>query len=264
MSSISALLIDAPVGRHFAQLHRDAQERAESVSLYVETGLRHKNGVVVIVAPDSREQILARLRVAGLDAEACQRTGQFVLLDADATLRLFMVDGMPDWDRFRRAVGGVLARLQEFGSSIRAYGEMVNLLWQRGSHKAAIQLEEYWNDLARLHPFALFCTYMMDSQSDATYACPLHDIGRTHSDVIETEDDARFHAAIDEAAREVFGLPTAQLIALRKGNWDLGTSRLPPAQRLMLWIMRNMPGSSEEVLKSARRHYAKALVRATA
>ena len=48
---VSALLIEAPVNRHFAQLHRDPQALTDAVTLYLETGLRRGNGVVVFASP---------------------------------------------------------------------------------------------------------------------------------------------------------------------------------------------------------------------
>ena len=45
------------------------------------------------------------------------------------------------------------------GRPVRIFGEMVALLWERGLVLAAIELETYWNDLARKLPFDLFCAY---------------------------------------------------------------------------------------------------------
>ena len=44
---------------------------------------------------------------------------------------------------------------------IRAYGEMVDVLWKAGQTAAAIQLEMLWNQLAQTHQFALLCGYSM-------------------------------------------------------------------------------------------------------
>ena len=49
---VSALLIEAPVNRHFAQLHRDPQALTDAVSLFLETGLRRGNSVVVVATSE--------------------------------------------------------------------------------------------------------------------------------------------------------------------------------------------------------------------
>ena len=46
---------------------------------------------------------------------------------------------------------------------LRAYGEMVDLLWRDGHSQAAIELEVLWNKLALSLDFALLCGYSMGS-----------------------------------------------------------------------------------------------------
>lgn len=255
-SDLSALLIEAPVGRHFAQLHRDGQSLGESVSLFVQTGLRRGNGVVTIAEASHCEILLQRLGEADLDAEQYRRSGQLVILDADEILARFMRRGMPDWLRFRQAIGTVLESVQAFGqSTTRAYGEMVNILWRDGNQLAAIRLEEYWNELARQYPFSLFCSYLLDSHEAGCYGHPIHEIGRTHTDIIAGADDERFRAALDAASRDVFGIPLSQMLSFSGQEDNPGEHRLPGGHRTMLWIMRNMPGSSAEVLERARAYY---------
>jgi hypothetical protein len=46
-------------------------------------------------------------------------------------------------------------------TTIRAYGEMVDLLWKDGRSAASIKLEMLWNRLAGTHDFSLLCGYAM-------------------------------------------------------------------------------------------------------
>jgi hypothetical protein len=256
---VSALLIEAPVNRHFAQLHRDPQALTDAVTLYLETGLRRGNPVVVIAAPVHTDLFLTRLRDDDLDPATFLKSGQLELHDAELMLRKFMCNDTPDWEDFRRAIGSVLERVRAFGrGTTRAYGEMVNLLWQEGKPSAAIRLEEYWNELARLYPFSLFCSYMLDVHHDDTYAGPIEEIGRTHSDMIGTVEDERFRAALDAASRDVFGVPLSQMVGFSRHNHE-GERRFPSGQRTMLWVKRNLPSASAAVLERARRYYDESL-----
>jgi hypothetical protein len=45
--------------------------------------------------------------------------------------------------------------------AIRAFGEMVDVLWRAGETVAAVKLEVLWNELARTHNFSLLCGYSM-------------------------------------------------------------------------------------------------------
>src|SRR5206468_4755558 len=94
---VSTLLIEAPVNRHFAQLHRDPQALTDAVSLYLQTGLRRGNGVVMIASREHTDRFLARLRQDDLDPGLYLKSGQLELHDAELALRKFMRNDMPDW-----------------------------------------------------------------------------------------------------------------------------------------------------------------------
>ena len=46
---------------------------------------------------------------------------------------------------------------------VRAFGEMVDLLWKDGNADAAIRLEELWNELATKYQYSLLCGYSVDN-----------------------------------------------------------------------------------------------------
>jgi hypothetical protein len=251
-SDVRTLLVEAPAGRHVAQLHRDSRSLVTSVGLYVATGLERGAGVVIVATPDHTEAILRYVGRAGLDAGAMRRSGQFIVLDAEATLARILRGGQPVWSEFQRIMGPVIEHLHRFGpASCRAYGEMVNVLWSRGKYAAAVQLEEYWNALAQTLQFSLLCSYVVDSHDHGCYHTPLADIGRTHSEIITGDDDEAFLKALDKASEDVFGAPLSETISAAPEH-EPGEHRLPSAQRTMLWIERMLPTSSADILQRAR------------
>lgn len=257
-STINTLVIDAPVGRHFTQIHRDESALSDSVFQYVRAGILRNGGVVIVATPERRESIGARLAEAGVDVEIARRRGQLAEYDAEETLDTFMRAGMPDWVEFQRVISAALEQAIRLGGATRAYGEMVNLLWQSGQPEAAIRLEEFWNEIGKTYPFCMFCGYTMDPHRQACYNAPLHAIGRTHTDVIETQDDERFRAALDAACQDVFGVALSQMLTTAGREEAPGEARLPSGQRTMLWIMRHMPASSADVLERTNRYIAEA------
>ena len=96
---------------------------------------------------------------------------------------------MPDWTRFSALLGDVLERCrrQSPHAIVRAYGEMVDLLWRDGQRQAALSLEGMWNDLARHHALSLLCAYVMGNFYRTGDAESFHDICRTHSHVLPLE-----------------------------------------------------------------------------
>jgi len=253
---VGALLTTAPKGRHFAQLSNDARVLAEAVCAFVETGLRRGDAVVVITAAASIDALLERLSGHGIDLASCRTSGQLVVLRAEATLGRFMRDGGPDWERFRHVLGAILDGTRASGhKATRVYAEMVSILWREGQAEAAIRLEEHWNRLAQEYSFSLFCGYMMDALDDRSYAGPLHEIGRTHSDVLVTDEDELLRAAVDAASQDVLGVPLSVTLSSSGVEETAGEHRLPIGRRTVLWLHRNMPATGAKVLARVRYYY---------
>ena len=70
-----------------------------------------------------------------------------------------MVNDWPDEILFLDSINGLLKRVQKNKRKIRAFGEMVALLWQKGKNGATVQLENLWNQLHKQEQFTLFCAY---------------------------------------------------------------------------------------------------------
>jgi len=109
--------------------------------------------VLVVLTPDHRAAVDTALDGLGVDLAKARRDGSFVTLEAGHTLASFLVDGHSDPGAFRDGVGRMVAAAGEDGSTVRVFGEMVGLLWDRGDVLAALELEELWNDLAEDHRF---------------------------------------------------------------------------------------------------------------
>lgn len=253
--SYADLLVDAPAGRHFAQLHKDSRALADAVHLFVEMGLR-RGDAVIVVAPANRSNLYLE-RLNKQDQESWQRLGQLQLMDSQAFLNRFMQGDLPDWNEFRTTVGAVIEKAKLCGGeNIRVYGEMVNDLWRAGNPAAAIQLEEYWNKLARLYRFCLFCGYQMDSLEEETYAAPLAEIGRTHSDILSSVEDEQLYGALDSASHDVLGIPLSRVMSCNECDESTGEHRLAKGHQIMLWMQKNMPAEIPKILRRARQIYA--------
>ena len=147
---------------HVVQFYDDDDFLSASVATFVEVGLTNGQPVVIIATEEHREAFCRTLFRRGVEIDAACSSGQLILRDARETLASFLVDGKPDWRRFQAQVGGLLAKASRPGAGpIRAYGEMVDLLWRDGKPQDAILLEQFWNDLSQTHSFALLCAYTM-------------------------------------------------------------------------------------------------------
>ncbi len=144
------------------RFYRDADSLCELVATFLGEGLHLAQPAVVIATPVHLDGIVQRLNARAFDVHELQRAGDLVLLDAQATLDQFMVDGRPDAAKFADALIPVLEAVSRGRRIVmRAYGEMVDVLWKQGQTVAATRLEMFWNDLARSHTFSLLCGYAM-------------------------------------------------------------------------------------------------------
>ena len=173
MSSWSELLDRAAPEEHIVQLYgRNDQLLTRNVSRYLAEGLRRGDALIVVATREHADAITRELTLLGADAIAASKDGRLVMLDAQETLDRFLVGGQPDAHRFREVVGGVLAEAYRRSSTghVRAFGEMVGLLWVAGDRAAAMRLEEYWNDVLRGAACSLFCAYPIDIYEDGDTA----------------------------------------------------------------------------------------------
>ncbi len=153
-------------GQHVVQFYGHDRELAERVSDYLRGALDGGGVAIVIATPEHRSEFEARLTRAGADLAAARADGRYLALDASETLRELMAGGPAlDGAAFDRVIGRVIGSAAAAGRPVRAYGELVALLWDDGLVNAAVQLEGLWNELGRRHPFSLFCGYRADSVS---------------------------------------------------------------------------------------------------
>lgn len=244
-------LLRAPVhGDHFVQVYRDERFLCEAVAEYVGTGLRRGEGAVIIATPAHCTAFLRQLEFDGIAAAEDVQSGQLLILDAEETLARFTAGGMPDWQAFHALVGGAIAKLRLEYPSVRAYGEMVDLLWQRGEREAAVRLEGFWNDLAKLQTFSLLCAYYLDHLDAAQYH-PLECLCRLHTHLIPTRDYERFNQAVLDATHDVLERPLGRML-LTLAERHRPDTPMPQGQATLLWLQRNMPRTAEKVLAQVR------------
>jgi hypothetical protein len=239
-------------GQHIVHVYQDLESLEEMVVFFIEEGVRAGEGALVIATRFHQETLSRRLEKRGVLLEEVLHRGQLVFVDADEALSSFMVRGMPDWDRFHDLIGGVLARVRSRYASVRAYGEMVDILWQGGHLDAANRLEEFWNLLARSKDFSLFCSYFMDSLDKEVYEGHLQSICSTHSHLIPTRDCDRFEWIVNQAGRETLSAPLFKKVHQVGLDGAVSGTRMPPAQASLLWLRQHLPKIADKVLSRAR------------
>jgi MEDS: MEthanogen/methylotroph, DcmR Sensory domain len=252
----SGELLDQPEPEeHIVQLYgKDDRLLIRNVSRYLSEGLRRGDGLIVIATAEHRGSMVRQLTGERTYTRAVLE-GRLVFLDAEATLNRFMVDGEPDQARFERIIGEALAgvRTRAVHSGIRAYGEMVGLLWKAGQCSAAVRLEELWNELLHASDVSLFCAYPIDVFSPEFETASIDALLCTHTHLVPT--DSALEGALNRAMDEVLGDRVDDLRRLIHANHRPAWAVVPKPEAIILWLRNNLPGSAERILDRARQYY---------
>ena len=172
---------------HAVQFYGDETELFKTIGTFLSEGLVSGQPAIVIATPDHAVAIQDALGAHLIDVARARHLGDLVMLDAEETLGTFMHDGTPDKLLFQRHVGGLLEQAVRGRGRIpvRAYGEMVDVLWRRGQEEAAVRLEVLWNELASLYSFSLLCGYAIGNFYKET--SKIEDVCRQHTHVLGAE-----------------------------------------------------------------------------
>jgi hypothetical protein len=149
----------ASASEHIVQFFDSDESRAECVARFLADGHRLGERAIIIAKPSNWSGVVEQLKILGVPVEDATAAGTIVVKDATDTLRRVCRSGVPDAEAFDAAVGKAAAELARPGGRIRAYGEMVDMLAQRGEMAEAIKLEHLWNRLGERVPLFLMCGY---------------------------------------------------------------------------------------------------------
>jgi anti-sigma regulatory factor (Ser/Thr protein kinase) len=193
MVPVEAEDIAIETGAHVVQFYEHDADLIATVGGYLTAAVRAGDVAVVIATPDHRQAFEAELDAAGIDVAGARRRRAFVAVDAAETMARFIVDGRIDKDRFTTVIGGLIRRAGATGRSVRAYGEMVALLWDADDVMAAIELETLWNELGRQLRFSLFCGYSTSSVAGSEHSHAFQQVCHLHSAILDRGSRPRHH-----------------------------------------------------------------------
>ena len=180
-------------GRHVVQFYSHDDELADRVSEYLLGALEGGGVAIVIATVAHRRAFERRLTAAGVDLAQAARSGSYLAFDAaHVVAKLMAADGteVPDQASFDRVIGGLIRSAVSGGGPVRAYGEMVALLWDTGLINAAIRLEAMWNELGRRHAFSLFCGYSAGSVAAEGQCEAFAEVCRLHQEIVVSDTTA--------------------------------------------------------------------------
>jgi MEDS: MEthanogen/methylotroph, DcmR Sensory domain len=144
---------------HVVQIYENDTAFLDALAGFVGGGINSGECVLVIATSSHLEALDAKLSSYGIHVEGLISDDRYIPLDAEETLAKFMVDGWPDENLFMQTVSSLIQKGINKKRRVRAFGEMVALLWAQGLNGATVHLEHLWNQFCEKHEFSLFCAY---------------------------------------------------------------------------------------------------------
>ncbi len=251
------VVADAAPRDHIVQLYQDQEFLNRAVCRFAGAALANGEGIILVPTLTHWNAIRPRLEAEGVDVEAARARGQLTVVDADEFLPRFMRDAVPDSAVFLGLAADVIGQARVGGRypKVRWWGEMVNVLWERGDAAASMNLEDLFDQLAKRHDIAIFCSFLMDNFDGAVHAHMLPRLGTNHSHLIPVEDYARLERAVADALRETVGPDEARVLESRLLSDYRPPFEMPRAQALLLALRRVLPLVADPVLQRSRALY---------
>jgi hypothetical protein len=168
---------------HVVQIYEDEEVFLNLLEGFVAGGITVGDCVMVIATAAHLHALEDRLRSHGLDLATLAARDQYIALDAEETLAKFMVNDWPDYHLFMDTMNNLFEHARRHQRNVRAFGEMVALLWDEGKSGATVMLEYLWNTFSEKERFSLFCAYSQDGFNQDSHSA-VKNICSTHSTMI--------------------------------------------------------------------------------
>jgi hypothetical protein len=245
---------------HVVQLYQDPDFLNRAVCRFAGAALANGEGLILVPTVAHWNAFRPRLEAEGIDVKSAQDSGQLSIVDADELLPRFMQKALPDGPMFLGLAGEIVARTRGAGrfANVRWWGEMVNVLWERGDVAASMNLEDLFDRVAHEQNIAIFCSFLMDNFNGEIHTHMLPRLGENHSHLIPVEDYARLESAVADALRETVGPDEARVLESKLLSNYEAPFNMPRAQALLLALRQVLPAVADPVLQRSRNLYAAA------
>src|SRR5262249_20994203 len=147
------LVADPRPRDHIVQLYQENAFLNRAVCRFVGAGLANGEGIILVSTAPHWSGFHAYLEDDGVNVSAARKRSHGTLVAAGDILPRFMRHAMPVPDIFAGVFENVVAEARDAGGyhKVRVWGEMVNVLWERGDVDASMNLEDQFDQLIKRH-----------------------------------------------------------------------------------------------------------------
>ena len=160
---------------HVVQVYENDAIFIDTLTGFVESAIRSNENAIVIATDRHLTALESTLESRGHKIETLIAENRFIPVSAEEMLHEFFINGTMDESRFVKVISGLLQHARGNQKKVRAFGEMVAILWAQGNKEATLQLEHFWNKLAKQDPFLVYCAYSKEILTgDEKTVCNCH------------------------------------------------------------------------------------------
>jgi hypothetical protein len=143
---------------HVLQIYENDDVFLDALAGFVGAGINAGECCIVIATDVHLAALELKLTNLGIHIQDLIDDRRYLPVNADATLARFMVNGWPHEELFYETVTSLIGKCNP-KKRVRAFGEMVAMLWAKGYSGATVQLEHLWNKVCEEKTLGLFCAY---------------------------------------------------------------------------------------------------------
>ena len=150
---------------HEVRFYSDDRHLLEHVTRFIGAALKAGDAAIIVATESHRDSLLPRLQAYGLEMSEAIQQGRYIALDADETIRTFIVDGLVDSRRFLDGFGNLIQKATKAARRkyprVAFFGEGTDLLVAQGNMQAVIQDEMLCNQLIKMYDVDILCGYSL-------------------------------------------------------------------------------------------------------
>jgi PAS domain S-box-containing protein len=204
---------------HIVQFYEKDGFLIDRLAGFLAEGCRQGEAAVAVITRAHRMALLQEL-----PEDLREDSARLLLLDAEELLENLTAEGMPDRERFRAFLEGILSRVEAGDGPVRLFGEMVALLWNSGAYDEALALEALWEEEIRGRRIRVLCAYPLQSFQGARHRERFRHICDRHTRVLPSESLASPDLTEDDRMRA--------LVLLQQKALDLEGQALEMTRRV--------------------------------
>jgi PAS domain S-box-containing protein len=173
------------VHNHLVHFYEEEENLFKNITSFALRTLNTSDAVVIVAVKSRLDRLENFLKAQQVNIDFKKKTQQIVFLDADTTLNDLMPFGFIDQAIFKNMVDELLSSLTQKYTNVFLYGEMVNLLAEKGDLSSCLALEGMWNGFMQKYRFTILCGYSIytfkeDQPTDFHAICAAH--SQVHSE----------------------------------------------------------------------------------